>query len=432
MALDLVQFEILSPDNASNLAHEILTIKRNYFPDLWFATDKTNEAFSRLICRDARAVKFKLEQGNPLHLSSIRLWMRNDENSIVPLEKLINVRIGSKFERSILNPDRLLDFSCKKICFHTDDTIPEIELEFEPGYLYMIEINNCEDEYARRAWEIEVELSVDCINWEKVYDHVAREIEFKKFCIDYLGRKFSNKIVYHVYNFIEIAFKDKESLQLVALDLIKVIGESTVNLLIDFVNAHIFKEQNLEFSLSHGLNRTFRFWTEPEKVNYVAFASNVLRALQARGNVCFLGYGALLGLVRSGDLIPQDDDLDLVVVIDRFSDDLFEIMAFLETELSAINLDVFGDFPTHRKVTDQSGSNILDVFIALRDEYGIHFNPGRCSLLPVGSIIPTQEVVFFESAVSVPANLIVYLKSMYGDSWRIPQNHFGHTWHIFN
>lgn len=64
---------------------------------------------------------------------------------------------------------------------------------------------------------------------------------------------------------------------------------------------------------SHGIKRTFRFWSEQEKQDYVGFSVDVVRCLQELNENASLGFGTVLGLVRDHDLIPHDDDADVIV-----------------------------------------------------------------------------------------------------------------------
>ena len=65
---------------------------------------------------------------------------------------------------------------------------------------------------------------------------------------------------------------------------------------------------------AHGIRRTFRFWSQSEQEIALDVLEDARAVLAGAGYEAFLGYGALLGLVREGGLIPHDDDLDLIAI----------------------------------------------------------------------------------------------------------------------
>ena len=81
------------------------------------------------------------------------------------------------------------------------------------------------------------------------------------------------------------------------------------------MNREVLAERSLEWT-AHGPRRSFRFWTEAEKFRYTDMTAQVAAQLkELTPNVC-LGFGAALCVVRDGDLIPHDDDLDIIIAFE--------------------------------------------------------------------------------------------------------------------
>ena len=79
------------------------------------------------------------------------------------------------------------------------------------------------------------------------------------------------------------------------------------------INEAVLRPRRRELN-GHGIQRTFRFWSDIERADAVARLDEPRAVLVAAGYDVFLGYGALLGFVRDGALIPHDDDLDLIAL----------------------------------------------------------------------------------------------------------------------
>ena len=87
---------------------------------------------------------------------------------------------------------------------------------------------------------------------------------------------------------------------------------------------------------THGITRSFRFWSNAEIVPYLHCANEVVRHLRkVSPNVCY-GFGFVLGMLRGGSFIPHDNDVDVLIAIKReectgLSSLLARVKAFLES-----------------------------------------------------------------------------------------------------
>ncbi len=180
---------------------------------------------------------------------------------------------------------------------------------------------------------------------------------------------------------------------------------------------------------AHGMKRTFRFWSTPEKAAYLAGTKALMEALSTlTGEVC-LGFGAVLGLVRDQDLIGHDDDLDILVAFDRREvADLGQALARVEDFLVARGYEVKGRFFSHLWVRMADGRQV-DVFVGLVEEGGsVSFYPSARHSLRQDDLFPLGAARLCGVELPVPADCEAYLAGTYGAGWRKPDIAFAHPW----
>ena len=185
----------------------------------------------------------------------------------------------------------------------------------------------------------------------------------------------------------------------------------------NFFSAHVLKERKKEWT-GHGINRTFRFWSEAEKQDYLRFTVQVLDALASKYDAC-LGYGSVLSIVRDGDLVPHDDDLDIIVSMRRDSIASYKAgLAEVEKFLTDSGFSVRGDYVAHRHVTN--GRFFLDVFFGLEDGRHVSWHPGPREVMLKESVFPAKTETLFGIDCLVPKDSEAYLATVYGENWRTP------------
>jgi hypothetical protein len=157
-------------------------------------------------------------------------------------------------------------------------------------------------------------------------------------------------------------------------------------------------------------------------------AAEVAEALKSlTPNVCF-GFGAALCVVREGDLIPHDDDLDLIIGFDPHEAvNLPEALRRIGEHLRPLGFTVTGNYSAHRQVRRGSGKHV-DVFAGLFEGDTISWYPGTRGSLDRHMMFPTSEARLFGVPVPLPRNPLEYLERLYGPGWRSPDPNFRHTW----
>jgi hypothetical protein len=191
----------------------------------------------------------------------------------------------------------------------------------------------------------------------------------------------------------------------------------------DFYNDKL-KSSELEWS-SHGIARTFRFWSIDEKRAYLDFANSLISALSVNWDVCF-GYGAVLAMLRSSDLIPHDNDLDLIVVPKLNPDyNYIKQMKMLEDELTSSNFNIRGDYLSHRHV--DLNDFCVDIFLGACEFDFVSWHPGSRRAIRYDEVFPAKVHTFLGADFLIPKQSETYLRKVYGENWSTPNPDFSHS-----
>ena len=181
---------------------------------------------------------------------------------------------------------------------------------------------------------------------------------------------------------------------------------------------------------SHGLKRTFRHWPASRKQSYLREALEIMNQLRSvSGGVC-LGFGAVLGWQRAKDLVPHDDDLDILVAFDRREvPDLGQALERVEAALLERGCVIKGRFFAHLWVQlDHDSPQTLDVFVGLMEDDAVSFYPSQRAGLKVDMVFPAVEQELLGVALPMPARIEDYLAATYGPRWTSPDPAFSHPW----
>lgn len=193
------------------------------------------------------------------------------------------------------------------------------------------------------------------------------------------------------------------------------------------MTASLLTDRRLEWTV-HGPQRCFRFWSQKEKTAYTRSAAEVAQELaDLTPNVCF-GFGAALCVVRDGDFIPHDDDLDIIIGFEPHeAETLGEGLRRVEEHLRPRGFTVSGNFSAHRHVRRGSAKHV-DVFVGLFEGDTISWYPGNRGALTREMMFPPSAGTLHGVEVPLPRNPLLYLERLYGPSWRNPDPNFRHTW----
>lgn len=150
-------------------------------------------------------------------------------------------------------------------------------------------------------------------------------------------------------------------------------------------------------------------------------------ALQAAGQPFYLMAGTLLGLVRDGDLMSHDKDIDLALPYESDRDAVAAL--FLESGYFSVprRPEVPANDPlwAFGVVHDASGITI-DLFFARNEPDGVRFGFGLAPRQVFGKVRPFQIGTLEWSGRQwpVPMPPEQYLEDIYGADWRRPDPYF--------
>ncbi len=197
----------------------------------------------------------------------------------------------------------------------------------------------------------------------------------------------------------------------------------------DIVSDKIVSGRQMEWNI-HGIKRSFRFWSDREKQDYLGFAVDVINCMkQLNDNVCF-GFGSVFSVVRDHDLIPHDDDLDVLIGFDPHeATSLSQGLGLLEECLRDGGFVVTGSFTSYRWVFPPGGDGPkLDAFVGLFEGDRISWYPGKRGALTREMMFPASHRPLLGHDCAVPRQPEQYLEQVYGPDWATPNPHFRHTW----
>lgn len=186
--------------------------------------------------------------------------------------------------------------------------------------------------------------------------------------------------------------------------------------------------RGLEWNI-HGIRRTFRFYSEQEKANYVDLASDIIECLQdVSHNVCF-GFGAVLGIVREGDLLGYDDNLDVIVGFEPGqAATLTEGKEQIRDCLTGHGYVVSGSYFALHHVARPDGGPKVSVFAGIFEDDVVSWYPGKRGDLTRQMIFPPIRRKLLGRDCPVPRRPEGYLRQIYGPDWPTPDPRFRHRW----
>ena len=189
------------------------------------------------------------------------------------------------------------------------------------------------------------------------------------------------------------------------------------------LNETILYDRNMEWT-SHGIRRSFRFWSKAEKQDYIDTATDLMKKLTKLSPDVCLAFGSVLAVVRDKDFMPHDDDVDTLIVFNKSQvatyKEAFSLIAkYLEPMGYIIRAEVFNLLKVG------IGNCKVDVFVAIYDDddtMGLY--PNERHIMKRSDMFPAKEVDFIGTKTLIPRDSEKYLAYTYGPKWRTPDPNF--------
>ncbi len=194
------------------------------------------------------------------------------------------------------------------------------------------------------------------------------------------------------------------------------------------LNKKMLSKRHLEFG-QHGVSHSFRYWNDTEKKSIVDSYSVLVKAYKKAGFDTVCCFGFLLGLVREGDLISHDDDIDLLVFNYDTKVSNLHIMTLISGIAAQAGFTVIKISFNHRFARLKTKNNMdLDIFICNVEDNKCFVHPSRSPHTHKDTIFPIKRRLVFNKNLPFPHNPEALLSDIYGDDWRVPTPYFLHNW----
>ena len=146
----------------------------------------------------------------------------------------------------------------------------------------------------------------------------------------------------------------------------------------------------------------------------------------------FLSYGTLLGAIREGGFIKNDNDIDCSFLA-KSSDPKGVIAEVYEVIKLCIELNFFIRISAgkkHFQIRDRKSQGAFDIFWSWRDEstgeYRVSYGHHGKALELEDNTLELEPMDFLGFDVLVPKESEALLEQYYGEGWRIPDHGFSH------
>ena len=411
------------------------------FSDLLFAGHKTeNPLLIRSIGVTCGYVRMRLPGLGCLHLESVRVFCDSgDQYKNIAVNALLKCSSVYPGAESLLEARLLINPHNSAIGVHTDTGPNEwVCLQLDQAYVVKeIVVYNRDDRWKWRAWGLVIETSVDGIQWTELYNHGARQALLidclGTSCVHLGGTEQDLTAAIECTDLVRLIFANDLDECQKRMDQMLRSGAYGATEIRRKISELILSTCELDWN-SHGIVRPFLYWAIEEKTEYLNQVAELVQDLLGLSPHVCLGFGIVLAYVRDGDLIPYDDDADLLIAFDsKDCSSISQGLTMLQVHLVSLGYEVSWDHFcfSHRWITKPTWNAALpqiDVFIGLREGDAVSWYPSERASLRFDDVFPADFTKFFNISCPIPRRPMPYLDGVYGPNWRIPDAKFGHPW----
>lgn len=356
----------------------------------------------------ARFLKFSLQSKICLHLDKIQVFDKNGDNIALKAPTFVSsmFKDNEKYDgQGVVNGEP------KGGCGHHTKTEekPWLVIDLKKVYeISKIVVFNRDDAFYHRALSLLITASCDLENWNKLFDNYAYKLSS---------------------DYKDLTYEEKCLLNCSALEI------EPVRKLIGKLNSEGSKPRALEllaksntllesFNLSvgpHGLTRTFAIRTEKEKYKAYNALSNLLSIINEEFEVsAFASSGTLLGIVREGQLLGHDDDLDICYIsAHEENEGILNERQKLAKFLTDNGYKVANSNVAHLWCTTPEGITI-DIFTGWFAGTSCIMNPLPRIGVPKKAVLPLKIEECNGFGIYIPHIPVELLELNYGKNWEDP------------
>ena len=363
-----------------------------------------------------RFVRFSLQTKVCFHLDTIEIYNKDGRNVANNKRTIVS---------SCFNDDDKYDGrgalpgNKKGGCgFHTK-TEPNPWLVVDLGSIRNLDkivvYNRC-DIYAPRAHSLMIEVSRDLRNWSVIHDNWKPLKGYKDGALSKLESAILKASVMEPSeaNALVQAYKAQGN-------------EEMANYLISKVNK-LVSDRGVALG-PHGFTQTFSLMPESKKNDIARELSQMFNLLKDDFGVePFVSSGTLLGIVRDGDYIPHDDDLDVCYVGQAQSEK--EVVEERRRLCEFLNSKGYRATPSNvaHVWCKTPGGVALDIFTGFIENDCVSMNPLPRNQLKKEAVLPLKQQSFRGHQLYLPNSPDEVLSLNYGPNWRTPDKSWKFSW----
>lgn len=370
-----------------------------------------------------RSLRLDLHTAGLINLHSIEFVMKSGER-IKPDELTIHTSSSHALSKKYLEEKIFMDADNSLAwTIHTkQQNKPWVQFTFtDPVNINRILIHNRKDSHSIRSGGLKVYISSNLRKWKLVYSVGVKKIIDRSFMESGI---FKYKHGAEIHNFVCAVIMNNDNYARNQFNSIPTDLKDYIRTKInDHYLAHIEKEW-----ISHGIQRSFRFWSLAEKKKYLKVSQKLVNDLRSLSeDVCF-GFGSVLAIYRDHDLIPHDDDTDIIIALDGEKiKSITDGRMLVKRHLEPLGYIVSESSPVHWHVTRDNLT--IDVFVGLYEKDGtIGWMPGPRGILTRDILFPSINKEMLGVSCSIPKESDKYLEITYGKDWKYPDPNHKHKW----